>query len=328
MRFDPSSVSDSAKTLLEQSNFEWNSFSLGIRFAKEFSEEQKKEIRTNFQAPLVRSICDAGKSYSIEDPNLYFELDWKFNTFSFRISPVYVEGTYNKFSRSIAQTRHDCRPCRGTGCPKCDGTGKTTQESVQELLATVFVPLFEAKELIFHGAGREDVDVRMLGNGRPFIAEMVSPRKRSTDLKVLEKKVNVAFPEKILVSLLHFVSKPRVAEVKNALHAKRYRALVECEGNVDVKSLESKSGKKVEVEQFTPERVEKRRAIKTRQHWVILEKAEQASPQTLEIELQCSSGMYVKEWISGDRGRSKPSLAEWLKLKCACKELDVLEILP
>jgi len=29
----------------------------------------------------------------------------------------------------------------------------------------------------FHSGGREDIDVRMLNNGRPFVMEMVNPRK-------------------------------------------------------------------------------------------------------------------------------------------------------
>ena len=31
-----------------------------------------------------------------------------------------------------------------------------------------------------HGSGREDIDVRMLGHGRPFILEFVNPRKSLT----------------------------------------------------------------------------------------------------------------------------------------------------
>lgn len=27
----------------------------------------------------------------------------------------------------------------------------------------------------FHSGGREDIDVRMLGNGRPFLIELINP---------------------------------------------------------------------------------------------------------------------------------------------------------
>ena len=40
------------------------------------------------------------------------------------------------------------------------------QGSVQECVAAHAIPLYQAKEVRFHSAGREDVDVRMLGSGR------------------------------------------------------------------------------------------------------------------------------------------------------------------
>ena len=40
--------------------------------------------------------------------------------------------------------------------------------------------IFGADELFLHGSGREDIDVRMLGDGRPFILEFVNPRKNQT----------------------------------------------------------------------------------------------------------------------------------------------------
>lgn len=36
---------------------------------------------------------------------------------------------------------------------------------------------FDSEKVIFMSSGREDVDVRMLGNGRPFLAKLVAPKK-------------------------------------------------------------------------------------------------------------------------------------------------------
>ena len=35
--------------------------------------------------------------------------------------------------------------------------------------------IFKPSSLKFHSGGREDIDVRMLGNGRPFAIELVDP---------------------------------------------------------------------------------------------------------------------------------------------------------
>lgn len=45
--------------------------------------------------------------------------------------------------------------------------------SVQEEIATVVESTFGATASKFHSAGREDIDVRMLGGGRPFVLELV-----------------------------------------------------------------------------------------------------------------------------------------------------------
>ncbi|MFH0715083.1 MAG: tRNA pseudouridine(54/55) synthase Pus10 [Candidatus Diapherotrites archaeon] len=327
--FSPTSAPDSAKQLVSAlHNIEWNSFSLGVHFPSSFSEEQKKEVKQNFQAELIRKLESlSGKRYASSRADIEFLLDWKNAQFSFLIAPLFIEGRYNKFKRGIAQTFHYCLHCKGRGCPSCNNTGKQTAESVQELLASILVPSFVAKELIFHGSGREDVDVRMLGSGRLFVAELVSPRRRSANLSKLENEINTTFKEKIAVHSLAFSSSSRVVEIKQFQHAKRYHALVECSGAAEASKLASYLNKKFDVLQQTPLRVEKRRALKERPHWVVLEKTEVVSSTSLEIELQCSAGMYVKEWISGDGGRSNPSLSSWLGIPCVCKELDVLEIL-
>lgn len=45
----------------------------------------------------------------------------------------------------------------------------------------------------FHSGGREDIDVRMLNNGRPFVMEMVNPRKTKNiadDIVWLQQQIN------------------------------------------------------------------------------------------------------------------------------------------
>lgn len=49
---------------------------------------------------------------------------------------------------------------------------RKTESSVQEVLAQRIVPLLDADGYNFLSAGREDLDVRMLGSGRPFVLEV------------------------------------------------------------------------------------------------------------------------------------------------------------
>lgn len=49
---------------------------------------------------------------------------------------------------------------------------------MQELIGDeIKAEIFDAHEIYLHGSGREDIDVRMLGDGRPFILEFINPKK-------------------------------------------------------------------------------------------------------------------------------------------------------
>ncbi len=45
-----------------------------------------------------------------------------------------------------------------------------------------------------------------------------------------------------------------------------------------------------------------------------------------EIVLRCQGGLYIKELISGDGGRTKPSVSDILGVPATCVELDVLNV--
>ena len=79
--------------------------------------------------------------------------------------------------------------------------------------------------------------------------------------------------------------------------------------------------------QRTPQRVAHRRADKERERHVTIETVRSIAPQTVELQVHCQHGTYVKEWISGDDGRSVPSFRDLLGVTCSCAELDVLEVL-
>ena len=78
-------------------------------------------------------------------------------------------GRYNKFHRQVSQT-----PWLIEGAAE-----KIAVSSVQEEIAINVNHIFdpEGDECYLHAAGREDIDVRMLGTGRPFIFEFMNPRK-------------------------------------------------------------------------------------------------------------------------------------------------------
>jgi tRNA pseudouridine synthase 10 len=119
-----------------------------------------------------------------------------------------------------------------------------------------------------------------------------------------------------------------VARIKNAKMDKFYKVEVEFQLPVhepDVKTaLDRLSGSLIE--QRTPMRVLHRRADLVRKRSVHSARLVSLEGQYAVIEVTCSAGLYIKELISGDEGRTKPSFSELLGVQAEVKELDVLDV--
>jgi len=72
--------------------------------------------------------------------------------------------SYNKYSRELSQT------------PWIIDGERKSDYSVEEHICEPLNKFVLASEWRFSASGREDVDVRMLGTGRPFVVEMINPR--------------------------------------------------------------------------------------------------------------------------------------------------------
>jgi tRNA pseudouridine synthase 10 len=51
------------------------------------------------------------------------------------------------------------------------------------------------------------------------------------------------------------------------------------------------------------------------------------SPQKAEMKIRCQGGLYVKELVTGDDGRTVPSVSEVLNNKAKPLKLDVLNVI-
>ncbi len=273
---------------------------------------------------------------------------------------LFLEGRYRKLCRDLPQTVFFCPECKGhprrrKKCARCEGFGKLSRDSVQELVGWVAAKAFGTRKHKFHGAGREDVDVRMLGGGRPFVFELVGPKTFDVDLAALEAEINRRNEGRLEIVGLHFSDRSRVRVVKETPHAKEYEARVAFASEPDPARIAAVLGRRVAVVQHTPDRVAHRRADKDRERWVEYleiepedaggatttpapvslerdpvgaEGGSEPGPETFwRVRLRTEHGTYVKEVISGEGGRTEPSLAELVGTPCKCLALDVLGIL-
>ena len=82
--------------------------------------------------------------------------------------------------------------------------------------------MFGSQEHAFHGMGREDIDVRCLGRGRPFVMEMKKPVKRNIDAAVILEAINSSANGSIEVSDIRPSNRSEVVRVKDTPAEKSY----------------------------------------------------------------------------------------------------------
>ena len=295
-------------------------------FKSHFNREIGKILTQRVQKPT---------EFKNPDITVIFTLSYDSFNIDLLIRSLFIYGKYQKLKRGIPQTHWDCRKCRGSGCEACDYTGKQYPTSVEELISPRFKEAAESITSKFHGAGREDIDVRMLGNGRPFILELKNPVFRSLDINKIKKYVNKKNKKIIKIENLRYSSKDEVKQIKFKAEKvkKQYLALVESPNLAFSKEEFILFQKKVSeqiigktISQKTPQRVSHRRADKIREKKIYNVEGTFLKPSIFKFLIETQGGTYIKELINGDQGRTRPSFSEIFGTPLICKELDVINI--
>ncbi len=292
------------------------------RHGLEYVEPIKTEL-SRLIGKRVEEELDITVDFGRPDINAVIEMEESKDRVELQVNSLLIYGQYNKYSREIPQTVWHCRNCRGSGCGECDWTGKQYQESVQEIIQEPFMRETKAIEAKFHGGGREDVNARCLGK-REFVLELLEPLNRKLELGELVEEVNES--EKVEIFNVRYADKDEIEEIKEKRADKTYRALVEIGEDVTEEELDVLEKLVGEVEQYTPERVQHRRAKTTRTREVHEVDWELKEEGRLELDIKAEAGTYIKELIHGDNGNTNPSVAGLLDTEASCVELDVIDI--
>ncbi|MHA2180577.1 MAG: tRNA pseudouridine(54/55) synthase Pus10 [Promethearchaeota archaeon] len=295
-------------------------------FKSHFNRELGKFLSINLNKP---------PEFNTPDVSLVYSFDYESSFIDLKIKSLFIRGRYNKFIRGIPQTHWLCKNCMGKGCTTCNFSGKQYLTSVEELISPEFVIKSKATDSKFHGAGREDIDVRMLGEGRPFVLELRNPQFRTLDLKLLEKKVNHDSKKKIKIRDLRLSNKKEVIYLKNEASKtkKVYKALIETDNKISKRRFEEKiklikkTFENNKINQRTPVRVSHRRADKVRNKIIYQVEGKLVNSKLFEFVIKTQGGTYIKELIHGDSGRTTPSFTDVFEIPLVCRELDVLEII-
>ena len=327
-----------------RAEYEFDTFWLGTRVAGPVTPEDalatKSEVNRRVGQCLERTA--PGLTASLERAVIRIELNYPAGgARAQRLRPLLIYGRYRKLSREIPQSKWPCRRCRGAGhlvlsgqskdCEACGGTGKRYQRSVEELVAAPILPICRGIGTKMHSVGREDVDARMLGRGRPFVLELGMPRVRTFDLAPIQQALNRTLTGEVEVEQLRFADRDLLDRMLRMSPDKSYRAAVECLAPVPREAVERLGLlRDLVLRQETPRRVLHRRANLVRRRTVrtCSVQVSESGPmiRRFELAVRVQSGTYIKELVSGDEGRTHPSVSAILRAPCDCAELDVLEV--
>ncbi len=337
--FSPSLEETLNKKLLLNSNNDLDiiiTFNFPIEIYNIINKEIETLIENNDKEKYkINTNDDIGKIKTITNELLHLTLINKLNhimnietisnslIINFKIipHPIYIKGNYIKLNREIGQTKYE-----KNGIKLC----KTSiDEEIRNILCYYFNN--NSEDFIFSAGGREDRDVRMLGNGRVFIYEINNAKKK---YNIDFIKINEEFNKKsklVNIKNLNQCDKKYFTKLKSLENEKIkcYEALIYSSKIINEKDIDDiKKIKDLKIKQITPLRVLHKRVLKEREkiiHQLNIKKI--INPHFLIIEIKASAGTYIKEFIHGDLGRTKPSLGNLINSNCDILQLDVTNIL-
>jgi len=277
---------------------------LGPEEGEALNREFNREVGRRLGARLDAEV-------DFERPHAQVLVDLDADEVAVHLNSAAVYGRYRKLERGVPQTEW----------VKYD-------TSVEELVAPPAVTAFRGTDATFHGAGREDVDALMLGTGRPFVLEVAEPRRRHVDLDDLRDDIEEHAGGKVEVEGLGHARNDMIERVKELDASKVYRADVTFDAPVTGEELDEAlaelSG--ATVEQRTPNRVAHRRPDKVREREVYDVDGDLEDDHLAVLEIDGEGGLYVKELVSGDEGRTEPSLSGLLGVGAEVTALDVVAV--
>lgn len=305
-----------------------NSFIVGISSAQEYVEKEDMlvrefglEYRESIKRELKREIgkkitAITGIKPNFNEPEVIAIIDMVLNDIRIDYPSLILYGYYWKYGRMISQNIWITK------------SGKRKYPlSIEDIVKQVNKEL-KANGYRIHIAGREDVDVRVYGSGRPLAIEFKTINK-NIDMEVVEKLLNNVSPW-LKFRIVMKIGRNFVTRLKEGakFSKKIYRAVVHTSTPITYESLlklEEMFRDRI-VEQRTPIRVLRRRKNNVRRRKVFNVKTFPLSSDLFEVFIECEGGLYIKELISGDNGRTKPSFSDILGCKAICVMLDVLYV--
>ncbi len=292
------------------------SYSLSITIPKEYLVREEDVLDLSFGESLksylsrkARERLKAlGLPYKPNEGDMVIKLSFPSGKVEVGRGRLYIFGRYWKLASMISQKRWKGKPW----------------ESIEGIVGEAMVEVLGGKNYYMHASGREDVDAENEA-GRAFVMEIVEPNLFSFSPKALEEHVNKRAEGKVKVELYGRVGGEFVTLVSDSHFDKAYRAYLSEELSEEEQEKVKKALEGAVIRQRTPTRVLRRRANILRKRRVFRVSFGR-DERGFYMYVLGEAGLYIKELVSGDSGRTTPSVAEVVGRPIQCTHLVVADI--
>ena len=306
----------------KSSEYNFKSFHIGIIIKPSILERDDyikskfkikgiENLKFNLSRELEKKISKKTHSNRISDnPDLFIEVNFKDESCKLRAKPLVVYGRYNKNIRKLSQKEQFCVSCKGIGCHNCNFKGFINIQSIERTLSNFFIDKFDCKQVKTNWIGGEDQLSLVLGNGRPFFAKLINPKKRNTILRKTYdlKEISLSELQKMTIQpkgIVKFKSEVSIIiQTNKPLHLTHLRKL-DVLKNLPILN----SGRRnVRSEKFI--------------HKINYKKIKK---NQFRLDMIVDGGIPIKSFI--EKSDLTPNISDLIKNQCRCLQLDFKNIL-
>jgi len=306
----------------KSSNFDFKTYGLGITLKPSILERDDyikskfkikgiENLKFELAKELSKKISRKTKSDRInDDPELFIQINFKNDSCTLKAKPLVVYGRYNKKIRNLPQKPVICSACNGLGCHNCNFRRIENLDSIENKITKFLKNKFDGNQVKINWIGGEDHFSLVLGNGRPFFAKILNPKKRHrrltknfdlegvflSELKKLTAQPKGSIPFKSEISISVKTENPI-----SKIHLKKLKTLQNIDIHDPVRSKNSQQKKIYKINY-------KKTGIKS-----------------FHLDLFADGGIPIKSFIQNSD--LSPNISETLDNSCKCIKFDFKNVI-
>ena len=317
--------------------YEFSTFTVGA-ILKQSIIERDDRLRSKFHLRGVDGIKTAvtrelGKKFVKKtkkridhlSPDITFTINFRTEQCNVKTKPTFLYGRYIKDKRGLPQKGESCKDCKGKGCIFCNNHGLVSFDSIEGKISQLLYEKFETKQVKFTWIGGEDKTSLVMGDGRPFFAKLLSPKKRNVRLV---KKSNLG---EIMVHALRTIDVIPNGSIRFKSKIKMWVSTKDNISSKKLKKLKQLVAVPIETVPIVREALDYFTGSTKKQHKREIHKLKykKISLQSFTVEIEVDGGITIKRLVDGIPFlgfRIIPNITSLLGTQCSCEKFDVNQI--